>query len=381
MEIPNHIIKEGDEFGYNYDININTYKGFVQAEGTSAKIDWFTALSLSNTSFWRTGNMKSGLFQEDSKGDSEKKSFLNYGVKAGAVYKITGRHLITANGAYITRAPQTRNSFVSARSRNQIVDNLESEKILSGDLNYLVRYPNVKVRLTGFYTNINDKTWARSFYHEDLNTFVNYVMTGVNQNFVGVELGAEVKITSTIEVTGAFSTGSYIYSSRPTVTISQDNSTELLAENRTVYFENYKIGGMPQTAASVGLKYSSPKFWYVGVNFNYFTDIYLDANPDRRTEEAIEGLVASDPQVDEILAQTKLDNGYTINAFAGKSWRIKGKYYLRLNINVNNVLDTKDLATGGFEQLRYDSRNVGRFPPKIGYMYGRTYFAMVSFTF
>jgi hypothetical protein len=138
---------------------------------------------------------------------------------------------------------------------------------------------------------------------------------------------------------------------------------------------------MPQTAASVGLKYSSPKFWFVGTNFNYFADIYLDANPDRRTEEAIEGLVASDPQVDEILAQTKLDNGYTINAFAGKSWRIKGKYYLRINVNVNNVLDTKDLATGGFEQLRYDSRDVGRFPPKIGYMYGRTYFAMVSFTF
>ncbi len=380
-DVPNHVIYKGDKFGYDYDININTYSVFGQAEGTSAKVDWFAALNLSNTSFWRTGNVKNGLFPDNSYGDSKKESFFNYGVKAGAIYKITGRHMISANGAMMTRAPQTRNAFVSPRTRDQIVNNLKSETIMSADLNYLVRYPNIKVRATGFYTKIKDRTWARSFYHDELNTFVNYMMTGVDNDYMGVELGAEVKVTQTIEATGAFTTGSYIYSSRPSVTISQDNSTKLLAENKVVYFENYKVGGMPHTAASLGLKYSSPKFWFVGVNYNYFADIYLDANPDRRTEENLAGFVSSDPQVEKNLEQTKLDNGFTLNLFAGKSWRIKGKYYLRINLNVTNVLDEQDMATGGFEQLRYDKQDVDRFPPRIGYMYGRTYFAMASFTF
>jgi hypothetical protein len=381
LEIPNHIIKVGDKFGWDYDININTIGGFGQAEGKSAKIDWYSALTASNTSFWRTGNVANGLFPTTSKGDSEKKSFFNYGIKAGMEYKITGRHIISVNGAYLTRAPKSRDAFVSPRTRNQMINNLKSEIITSADINYLVRYPNVKIRLTGFYTTITNQTWSRNFFHEELNTFVNYMMTGVDQLFIGTELGAEVKITSTIEATGAFTMGDYTYNSRPLVTISQDNSTKLLAENKIVYFENYKIGGMPQTAASLGLKYNAPKFWFVGANFNYFMDTYIEANPDRRTAEATSNFVSTDPQIKDLLEQTKLDDGYTVNVFGGKSWRLKNKYFIRININVNNVLDVKDYATGGFEQLRYDKQNIDRFPPKIGYMYGRTYFAMVSFSF
>ncbi|MEJ6736400.1 MAG: hypothetical protein QNK84_05135 [Flavobacteriales bacterium] len=378
---PNRIIKEGDRFGYDYDININTYKGFGQVEGTSKKVDWFAAISLASTSFWRTGNYQTGLFPNNSLGDSEKQSFFNYGIKAGAIYKLSGRHLIRLNGAHLTRAPFSRTAFVSPRTRDQVVPDLESEKLMSGDISYLVRYPKLKARATLFHTTLKDKTWSRSFYNDELNTFVNYMMTGVDQVFTGLEFGAEANITSTIIVTGAFATGKFLYDSRPKATIIQDNSTELLAEDKTVYFKNFRIGGIPQTAASIGVQYRSPKYWFIGTNFNYFADIYLDANPDRRTEEAISKYVSSDPQVIEIVGQTKLDNDFTLNLFAGKSWKLKDKYFIRLNININNVLDNTEFQTGGFEQLRYDQNEIGKFPPMIGYMYGRTYFAMVSFSF
>lgn len=381
LDITNHVVKVGDKFGYDYDIHVNTIGGFTQVEGKSTKIDWYGGLSLSNTSFWRTGNVANGLFPTTSKGDSEKKSFFNYGIKAGIEYKITGRHIISVNGAYLTRAPLSKTSFISPKTRDQIINDLKNEIIMSGDVNYLVRYPNIKVRLTGFYTSIKNKTWARSIYFEDVNTYGNYIMTGINQLFMGTELGLEVKITPTIEATGAFTMGDYIFNSRPFVTMSQDNSATLLVENKKVYLENYKIGGMPQTAASIGLEYTSPKFWFVGANFNYFMDAYIEPNPDRRTAEALSAYVSTDPQVAKILEQTKLDDGYTINVFGGKSWKLKDKYFIRININVNNVLDVKDNPSGGFEQLRYNKQNIEKFPPKIGYMYGRTYFAMVSFSF
>lgn len=377
---PNRLVKEGDRFGYDYNININTYSGFGQIEGTGKKIDWFAGVSLISTNFWRTGIMKNGLFPDNSEGDSEAQSFFNYGVKAGVVYKLTGRHLIRANAAYITRAPFSRTAFISPRTRNEVIPNLKSEKITTGDLSYIARFSKVKARATVFYTTIKDKTWNRSFYHEDLNTFVNYSMTGVNQSFAGVEFGLEANITSTLIATAAFATGEFIYDSRPNVTITQDNSTELLESNKTVYFKGFKIGGIPQTAGSIGLQYRSPKYWFVGVNFNYFTDIYLDANPDRRTKEALAPFVATDPQVSQVVDQTKLDDDYTVNLFAGKSWKIK-EYYLRVNINVNNVLNNTDFQTGGFEQLRYDAAEIDRFPPKVGYMLGRTVFAMISFSF
>ena len=84
----------------------------------------------------------------------------------------------------------------------------------------------------------------------------------------------------------------------PVATITRDNSQELIAENKTIYLKNYKIGGMPQTAASIGLKYNAPKYWYAGANFNYFAEIYMPPNPDRRTAEAVANYVSTDPQVE-----------------------------------------------------------------------------------
>ena len=78
---------------------------------------------------------------------------------------------------------------------------------------------------------------------------------------------------------------------------------------------------MPQQATTVGLKYNAPKYWYAGVNFNYFADIYLSPNPDRRTSEAIAGYGDGYPYINEVIDQTKLDNGNAVNIFCGKAGR------------------------------------------------------------
>lgn len=389
LDTPNRIATVGDKIGYNYDIHVNTESVFGQVEKSTGKVDWYAALKLSHTSFYRDGIWKNGMFPENSFGKSEIQNFMNYGVKGGAVYKLTGRHFFTANASYETKAPYSRNAFISPRTRNTVVDNLESMEIMSGDLNYHVRYANLKARATVYYTEVNNQTWARSFYHDEFRNFVNYTMTGLDQVFTGTELGVEGKIKDTWIITGAFAHGQFLYNSRPQSTITVDNSDELLAEDRTVYLKNYKVGGMPQTAASIGVKYNSPKYWYVGMSFNWFTNIYLDPNPDRRTAEAVAKYVESDPQWNEILDQTVIhnleqnnffENNYTLDAYAGVSFKIKDKF-LRFNVNANNILNNKNFLTGGYEQLRYDSNDIGRFPPKLGYMYGTTFFAMATFLF
>ena len=149
---------------------------------------------------------------------------------------------------YKTEAPFVRNAYVSPRTRDQLVPNLKSTEIISGDLNYNVRLPFLKARLTGFYTQINNQTWARSFYHDEYRTFVNYMMTNVDQLFMGIELGFESNITSTLQLSGAFTIGDYLYQSRPVATITRDNSQEIIALDKIVYLKNFKIGGMPQQA-------------------------------------------------------------------------------------------------------------------------------------
>lgn len=379
LDNPNRLVTDGDKFGYDFTGNINKYELFAQSEWVLPNWDFFLAGSVSQTTFWRTGHMRNGRFPENSLGDSEKQNFNNFGLKGGATYKITGRHYLTANGAYITRAPYFRDAYISSRVRDDLIPDLNSETLMSGDFSYIIRSPLVKSRITLFYTEMNDQTWSRSFYHEEFNTFVNYSMSGVDQTHMGIELGMDIKLTAALELTLAGGTGDYFYSSRPNVTITRDNDRELLAEEKTVYWKNYKVGGMTHTAGSAGLRYNSSRYWFVGANLNYFDDVYVDINPDRRTAEALQGFVESDPGWESVIDQEKLSSAYTVDMYAGKSWRINRRYFININLSVNNMLDTRDFSIGGFEQLRYDSSSIGRFPSKYFYLYGRTYFLNLAF--
>ncbi len=374
---PNHLAKVGDKISHDYTANINTYKGFVEESYELKRIDLYWGVELSHTTFWRTGHMKNGRFPTSSFGDSEKQQFTNYGVKLGATYKINGKNFISVNGLSMTRAPYFWNSYVSIRTRDYVVDPLRNEQIYSGDINFIHRSAKLKARLTGYYTQFRDQTWSRSFYHDDLYTFINYSMTGVDKLNAGIELGIEANITPTISLLGVFGKGQFIYNSRPEVSMTADDYSWTI-DREEAYIKNYYVGGMPQTVASAGIKYSSPKYWFVELKANYFDDIYLDINPDRRTTSAAKRLTAEDIRFEDLIDQQKLPDAFTLDVFGGKSWKVKD-YIIGITVSVNNLLDKKDISTGGFEQLRYDSRDIDRFPPKYFYLYGRTYYLNVYF--
>ncbi|MEE4176424.1 MAG: TonB-dependent receptor plug domain-containing protein [Bacteroides sp.] len=376
---PNRIVEEGDIFGYNYTGNINEYQAFAQSDWVLPRWDFYVAGSVSQTTFWRTGHMQNGRFPENSYGDGEKQNFTNFGLKGGTTFKITGRHYVTGNGMFMTRAPYFRDAYISSRVRDDVIEGLTSETIFSGDINYIIRTPKIKTRLSAFYTEFRDQTWSRSFYHEEFRSFVNYIMTGVDTRHMGLEFGMDINLTSTLSGYVVAGTGDYIYNSRPNVTIARDNDREVLADQREVYLQNYKIGGMTHTAGSVGLRYNDPKFWFVGVNMNYFDDIYIDINPDRRTADAVANLVVSDPQWKQILDQEKMESSYTFDVFAGYSYRTKKRHYITINLSVSNLFDVTDFRIGGFEQLRYDSQDPDKFASKYFYLYGRTYFLNLAY--
>jgi outer membrane protein W len=379
LDRPNRVVRVGDRYGFDYTLSVRRYNAWGMYEYSTRKVELYAGADLSTTSFWRDSKMRNGRFPDDSFGQSSVQEFFNYGVKAGVEYKVTGRHFVTANFMHQTRPPAPRFSYLSPRTRHEVIPGLTSERIYSGDLNYVVRYPKFSARATVYYTEINDQVWARSFWHDELRTFVNYSMMGVDHLHMGTELGLRARIAQTWELTAAYAGGQYLWNSRPSAKITRDNAPEVLADNRTVYLKNYRIGGTPQTAGSLGLRYNATKFWFAGFNSNYFGNIYLDPNPDRRTQEALGNFVTSDPQWSALIDQTKLDDNFTVDVYFGKSWRIKRKYFVNLNVNVTNVLNNTDFAVGGFEQLRYDRTNIDRFPPRLSYLFGRTFFAMVSF--
>ncbi|MDD4372582.1 MAG: TonB-dependent receptor plug domain-containing protein [Bacteroidales bacterium] len=374
---PNRLVREGDIFGYDYYANQQNYRAWGQASWKLAKVDLYAAAELSGTTFWRTGNMQNGRFPDNSYGDSDKNNFFDYGLKAGASYALNGRNYLVANAGYSTRAPYFRDVFISPRTRHSTVEGLTSSNILSGDLSYVLRTPDVKARLTVYHTKVKDDIWLRSFYHEDLREFVNYIMKDMDQQFQGIEFGSEFNLSPTFSMQAVAAYSENIYTNRPNVTISRDNDAELLADNRTVYLKNYHVGGMPQTALSMGIKYNSPKFWWVNLTGNYFDRFYFDPNPDNHTAEGLSAYKEGDVRINQILDQPKLEDGFTLDFFGGKSWRVNG-YYISLILSVNNILNNQELVSWGYEQLRSDLNTPDRFPDKYSYLYGTTYFVSLT---
>ncbi len=88
---------------------------------------------------------------------------------------------------------------------------------------------------------------------------------------------------------------------------------------------------------------------------------------------------------DQIINQEKLEDQFTMDLFARKTWKVKG-YYIYLNAGINNILNNTDFITGGYEQRRFtyidesvDDINVDKYPPKYFYAYGVNYFISLGF--
>lgn len=375
-------LHEGDVFGYDYDYHIMIEKAWAQFLFSYNKVDFNVGAYLGGKEIFRVGHMRNGRFQDDSKGRSKTLSFLEYAFKGGVTYKINGRNYLILNGMFEANAPGALNCFVAPRIRNKAVDNLTTEKIGSVDLSYVMKYPIVTMRLTGYFTQMNDQTKLVSFYHDGMQSMVNYSMTGIDQRHIGVELGAEVKLGSMFALILAGTYGDYRYSDRAKVTINAENGSDFEGDvNRTVYWKNYHVAGTPQAAATIGIKFNH-KYWWVNINANYFDKIYCDLNPERRTTFARGTLAADDPAYIAMASQTRLKGQFTLDASISKSWRIK-RYTIGFNISVTNITNNKNLITTAWEQYRYDytEYNPNKFQNKYYYAFGTTFFAGLNFQF
>lgn len=387
---PNRIVYEGDKLGYNYNINIQKAAGWVQAMVKFNKLNFFVSGEHSFTQFYREGYNKNGLYPNNSFGESKKQNFYNYEAKAGVSYKLLSGNYFFVNGSYQTKAPFFENAYISARTRDFVLNDLESQQIASAEAGYVYNSPNVRFRATGYYTQFRNGTDVLSAYSDIYRTFVNYALSNIGKSHKGIEAGTEVRVYKGLTLNAAASVGQFLFDTRQDLAITSDNNSPIeVPANNLVYVKNFRVA-TPQAAYSAGFNYRSPKYWFVSASVNYFDQIWLGFDPLRRTDASLQGLDPKSELWHQIIDQTQLKSQFSMDASAGFSWLMNKKYkslkkrtIMALSFNANNVLDNRNIVSGGFEQLRFDSanKNEEKFSPKLFYAFGFNFSANFSVRF
>lgn len=375
---PDRIVHPGDVYGYDYCIETHREDLWFQVVRNTQRLDYQLAFDLSQTSYRRIGNMRNGLFPENSFGKSNWNFYTHYGIKAGITYKFNGRKFLYFHLAMLSKPPFVENLYISPATRDIRQENNSCENSQALEAGYLIHAPKFNLRISAYLTAFQNGMDIKTFYHDGYGNLVNYALSGIDQLHAGIEAGLEWKPAERFTLTGVASVGDYRYTNRPQIAVSIDNNA-LVIQQSVLYSKNYKIGGTPQQAYALGFGYRGTNNFYLSLFGNYFREHWLDFNPLRRTYPALANAIPGSDQVTTILAQTKLPDQFTMDLLMGSSFLISSgnakhqyKHTILLNISINNLLNKKDIISGGYEQLRFDtdSADVSRFPNKYYYAMG-----------
>jgi len=443
-------ITTNGKYGYDYLAQIRKAGTWFNGEYHHNNLRVFASASLGYEGFWREGLVRKGMFAGydengkefldlkgnpipvikdengnvvTSKGKSAVSNFFTYSAKLGGEYVFKGGHRVALNAGYFNDAPTFNQAFLSAKTRNSIVSDLQTIKTVSTDLTYQYSNHGYNVRVTGYYTNIMDQTDVMSFYDDSQQSFTNFAMTGINERHVGVELGFRIPFfVENLTLSGVLAYGEHVYTSNPHMTQTMDNSATIIRDADVPFWQstpifnkvkdpdtgemvyeqdkdgNYVVVGQqkhyvpstPQLAAELAFNYHI-NYWFFEINGQYFGNSYLDMNPLYRTNYACKGGVDDNGKiinpdiVTYMTSQEKFNPAFQLNCSVGKSWFIKRKYQLGFSLEVKNILNNKNVKTGGYEQTRlissYGKDRYYRFDPKYFYMSGANYMLNIYFKF
>jgi hypothetical protein len=387
----NPVKRLGDTYEYNYNMHLNKTLAWAQGVFTFNHIDFFVAGEVSNTEYWRVGNYQNGLVPNNSYGKSKTNSFNNYALKMGFTFKIDGRNYFYINESMLSRPPSYDDIYISPRTRDFEQPNAQSEKIQTLEGGYVLNAPKLKLRVSGYYTEIQHSYNVLHYFADNYNTFVNYAISNIDKVHFGGELGFEAKVMPNVTVTGAASIGRYFYNSRQFTSTTSDNNVYIAGTGTdSSYMKNYRVGGTPQEAYSLGISYRSPNYWFVSLTGSYLDQMWLDATPVKRTATAVSAVPYESAAYYNIIQQQRYSAQYTLDLFAGYSWKLPRSWginhkttYLIFNAGIDNILNNKDIISGGYESLRFDYRTIDpyKFPPKYFHAYGLSYFASATLRF
>ena len=271
---------EGDRIDYDYSENINYQGVFSQVEYKNDKFSAFFQGALSNQSYKRTGR-----FEGEGLGDSDKLNKIGYNLKGGAALKIADHSTIFTNVGHYSRQPFLDNVFQDIRSSNAIFDNpeVDNEDITGVELGYNFEVGDFRANFNFYYTDWDNRVILGSDVDDngtpdddsdDIN--LNIFDRGVRQIHKGVELDVAYRVAQGVTLTGYISSGSWNFDGQSNVSIYNDDTGQLVSTAEGVDRDGVALPTAPQTTMGFGFRAQVIDGLSVDGNLNFYDNHWLN---------------------------------------------------------------------------------------------------------
>lgn len=366
VDNPNAEVKEGDKFGYNYNILVNKAQAWTALKYQKNSLAAFIAGRVAGTSIQRDGKMRNGIAESmgfSSKGKSGTARFLDGAVKGGLTYNLGAGNVISIGAGYEMKAPTANTVFVSPEMTNEFVANLKNEKIISGEFGYQFSTTWIKANVNAYYSKLSDVTEWQNFFDDNINSFSYVSMTGIKKDYYGVEVGIKASLNSNWSIRGLAAISEAKNTNNASVRYMSSTKGEYYEE--TVLNKNMREAGTPLSVYGLTLSYNGGG-WFIDLSGNYYDRIYLSYSPSYRYESTLvwrnknailRGIDAertlddNGNVIQSALDQAKGNGGFMLDLSIGRSIRLKSGQ-LNINLSLTNLLNNTKICTGGYEQSR-----------------------------
>lgn len=333
---------KGDKFSY-YNLGEVLWEGvFAQGEYVKENFSAFLSGSFSNSSYRRTDYF---AYTPEEGQVTDWINFMGYSGKAGVNYNINKHHNVFLNGGYFTRAPFFRYAFIGYT--NAFNTNAKNERVLSTELGYGYRSVKVNANVSLYRTKWMDKSLTKSLGQETAN------ITGLDALHQGVESELTYKPSRKLKVRGMISVGDWIWEKDVAAAVYDQN--QVFLDSVFVYSGGIHVGDAAQTTAALGIDYEVLSKLTIGLDVNYYDNLYsyFDITTRVKTEDI--GVDAW-KMPNYTLADFNVNYKFKL---AGLNASIYGK--------INNILDTEYIADAT------DGVNHDYASSPVYYGFGRTW--------
>ena len=281
---PDKIAREGDRIGYSNE-GVVTWQGlFGQVEYSKDKLSTFFAASVSNSGYQRIDHFN--YLDSDPEQTSEKVNHQGFVTKGGANYNINDKHNVFANVGYFQKAPNFDAVFINYV--NDINDGATNEKTMSFEIGYGFNTQNFALNVNAYSTNWKDKYFRRSIRQPD-GEFYQANIQGVNALHQGIEMDFKWKPVQGLKITGMASLGDWKWQN-DLVDVPIVNDNQEVIGHVDLYIAGLKVGDAAQTTFALGADYELFEGFKIGVNYNYYENLYAQYDPTGRGDEAKKGV-------------------------------------------------------------------------------------------